>query len=88
MLRLNQTVRLTPRDFARWYELTGFAPEGICTVAQLDTYIARCKAYYWGTSRETRYLHALIDFELGLQMGHGAMGPVPSLPKSSKDAAQ
>lgn len=87
MLRLNQTVRLTPRDIARWHELTGFAPEGICTVAHLNAYISRCKAYYWGTSCETRYLHALIDYELGLQMGLGPMGRVPSLPESFKDAA-
>ena len=29
----------------------------------LDAYIARCKAHYWGRSRDTQFLHWLIDQE-------------------------
>jgi hypothetical protein len=36
---------------------------GIRTLAELDAYIARCKAHYWGVSRETQFLHWLIDSE-------------------------
>ena len=29
----------------------------------LDAYIAQCKAHYWGVSRDTQFLHWLIDRE-------------------------
>lgn len=69
MLRLNESIRLTPRDITRWIKLTGFAPLDVRRLDQLDAYIDRCKAYYWGTSRETRYLHWLMDREREIQLG-------------------
>jgi hypothetical protein len=69
MLRLNQSIRLTARDVDRWIKLTGFVPRDIRCLAQLDAYIVQCKAYYWGTSRETLYLHWLMDRERALQLG-------------------
>lgn len=36
---------------------------GIRSLSDLAAYIARCKAHYWGVSRETQFLHWLIDRE-------------------------
>lgn len=81
MLRLNHSIRLTPRDMARWIQITGFAPQDIRCLAQLDAYIVQCKAYYWGASRETRYLHWLMDLERELQLGSPPNGiPPPPFP--------
>jgi hypothetical protein len=33
------------------------------TLEQLGTYIDCCKQHYWGTSRDTQFLHWLIDRE-------------------------
>ena len=63
MLRLGHHVRLTRREIERFTKITGIAPVGIRTLADLDAYIARCKAHYWGVSRETQFLHWLIDRE-------------------------
>lgn len=63
MIRLGQQVRLTRREVERFTKITGIAPVGIRTLAELDAYIARCKAHYWGGSRETQFLHWLIDSE-------------------------
>lgn len=63
MLRLGHHVRLTRREIERFAKITGIAPVGIRTQADLDAYIERCKAHYWGVSRETQFLHWLIDRE-------------------------
>ena len=63
MLQLGQQIRLTRREVARFTRLTDIAPAGVRTVQDLDAYVARCKAYYWGVSAETRLLHALVDEE-------------------------
>ena len=63
MIRLGQQVRLTRREVERFTKITDIAPVGIRTLAELDAYIARCKAHYWGVSRETQFLHWLIDRE-------------------------
>ena len=63
MIRLDQQVRLTRREVERFTKITAIAPEGIRTLSELDAYIARCKAHYWGTSRDTQFLHWLIDRE-------------------------
>ena len=33
------------------------------TLDDLDEYIKKCKAHYWGVSEETRFLHFLLDDE-------------------------
>jgi hypothetical protein len=63
MIRLGHQVRLTRREVERFTKITDIAPVGIRTLAELDAYIARCKAHYWGVSRETQFLHWLIDSE-------------------------
>jgi hypothetical protein len=63
MLRLGNHVRLTRREIERFTKVTGIAPVGIRTQADLDAYIERCKAHYWGVSRETQFLHWLMDRE-------------------------
>lgn len=64
MLRLGSAIRLTRREVERFTLVTGIEPVGVRTEADLLCYVARCKAHYWGTSSDTRYLHWLIDREL------------------------
>lgn len=64
MIRLGSQIRLTRREVERFARFTGIEPVGIRTVEDLEAYVLRCKAYYWGVSNETRFLHWLIDREL------------------------
>ena len=64
MLRLGYQVRLTHREIERFTTITAIAPVGIRTIDDLDAYVARCKAHYWGVSYETQFLHWLIDREV------------------------
>ena len=63
MIRLGQQVRLTRREVERFTTITAIAPVGIRTLAELDAYIGQCKAHYWGMTRDTQFLHWLIDRE-------------------------
>ncbi len=63
MLRLGHHVRLTRREVERFTKITGMTPVQVRTLADLEAYIAQCKAHYWGVSRETQFLHWLIDRE-------------------------
>jgi hypothetical protein len=65
MIRLGPQIRLTRREVERLTRITAIEPVGILTPVDLDAYIARCKAYYWGSSKETKFLHWLIDREYG-----------------------
>jgi len=64
MLRLGQQIRLTRREVERFTQITAIEPVGIRSLGDLDAYVARCKAYYWGVSRDTQFLHWLIDGEV------------------------
>jgi len=64
MLRLGFHIRLTRRESERLRRLTDIDPAGIRTLADLDDYVARCKAHYWGTSPDTQFLHWMIDEEV------------------------
>lgn len=63
MLRGERHIRLTAPEIARFEKITGFVPDQVKTLADLDAYIARCKRHYWGVSRDTRFLHWLMDRE-------------------------
>lgn len=63
MIRLGQQIRLTRPEIERFTKVTGFEPVSIRTPVDLQAYVARCKAHYWGHSRETQFLHWLIDEE-------------------------
>lgn len=63
MIRLGSQIRLTHRQVEHFRKITDIDPVGIRTLDDLETYIARCKAYYWGVSKETQFLHWLIDRE-------------------------
>ena len=63
MIRLGKYIRLTKREVERLTVITGFEPSDVKTLDDLDAYILRCKRYYWGISKETRFLHWLIDKE-------------------------
>jgi hypothetical protein len=63
MIRLGTHIRLTRPEAERLFRLTDIEPVDIHTPADLDAYVARCKARYWGRSRDTQFLHWLIDEE-------------------------
>lgn len=63
MVRSGSKLRLSARDRRRWTRITGFEPVGISCVEDLATYVQACKTHYWGTSKQTRFMHWLIDEE-------------------------
>lgn len=63
MIRLGSQIRLSRREVERFLKITDIEPVGVRTIDDLEAYIARCKAHYWGVSKETRFLHWLIDRE-------------------------
>lgn len=63
MIRLGSQIRLTRSEIARFTRITAIEPAAVRTLADLDDYVARCKSHYWGASRETQFLHWLIDRE-------------------------
>ena len=63
MLRSGSQIRLTRREMERFRKITGIEPAGIRTACELQAYIALCKRHYWGNSKQTRFLHWLIDTE-------------------------
>ncbi|MES2089704.1 MAG: hypothetical protein V4532_06980 [Pseudomonadota bacterium] len=63
MIRFGQHIRLTRREIERFKKITDLEPVGIRSLSDLAAYIALCKAHYWGVSRETQFLHWLIDRE-------------------------
>ena len=63
MLRLCHHIRLTRKEVERLTKITGFAPVNVKTLEDLDLFVAQCKRYYWGVSRDTQFLHWLIDKE-------------------------
>ncbi|HRF05038.1 hypothetical protein [Accumulibacter sp.] len=66
MIRLGSQIRLTRREVERFRKITDIEPVDIRTLDDLDAYIARCKAHYWGVSKDTQFLHWLIDREYAL----------------------
>ena len=65
MLRGEKQIRLTRREVDRLARITGFEPVDVRPVEDLRAYAADCKRHYWGVSEDTRFLHWLIDRELG-----------------------
>ena len=63
MLRHNCSIRLTRPEVERFKLITGFEPSTVRTIDDLNAYVARCKAHYRGSSRDTQFLHWLIDQE-------------------------
>lgn len=63
MIRLGNHIRLTRTEIARFTKITGFPPADVKTLDDLDTYIRQCKQHYWGVSKETKFLHWLMDRE-------------------------
>ncbi|WP_326533673.1 hypothetical protein [Pseudorhodoferax sp.] len=69
MLRLGSQIRLTRTEVAHFRWLTDVEPVGIRSQDDLWVYAAACKAKYWGTSRDTQFLHWLIDQEVARCLG-------------------
>ena len=63
MLRLGNHIRLTRKEIERLTKITGFEPVNVKSLEGLDAFIERCKRHYWGRSKETQFLHWLIDKE-------------------------
>jgi len=61
MLRLGNRIRLTRKEVERFTVVTGFEPVGVKSLEDLDAYIESCKNHFWGTSKETRFLHHWLD---------------------------
>ena len=64
MIRLGAQIRLTSKEIEYFRWLTDIEPAGIRTRADLDAYVAKCKAHYWGVSEDTQFLHWAIDQEV------------------------
>ena len=69
MLRLGPRIRLTRKEVDLFTLITGFEPVGVKRLEDLDAYVARCKAHFWGTSWETRFLHWWLDRERSRCLG-------------------
>ena len=63
MIHLDSKIRLTRREVERFRKITGIEPANIRTLVDLENYITRCKAHYWGVSEDTQFLHWLIERE-------------------------
>ena len=63
MIRLGNHIRLTRKEVERFTKITGFEPVNVKTLDDLDAYIAQCKGHYWGVSKDTQFLHWLMDRE-------------------------
>ncbi|MCL4182329.1 MAG: hypothetical protein KJ011_02670 [Burkholderiaceae bacterium] len=61
MLQLGSHIRLTRPEIERLRWLTDIEPVEIRTLVDLEAYVAKCKAHYWGTSADTQFLHWMID---------------------------
>ena len=57
MLRSGNQLRLTRPERARLARITAIEPGSIRSVADLQAYVRRCKAHYWGHSDDTRFQH-------------------------------
>jgi hypothetical protein len=64
MLRSGNQLRLTRPERTRLARITAIEPGSIRSVEDLQAYVRRCKAHYWGYSDDTRFLHWLIEREV------------------------
>lgn len=64
MLRSGNQLRLTRPERTRLARITTIEPGSIRSVEDLQAYVRRCKAHYWGYSDDTRFLHWLIEREV------------------------
>lgn len=64
MLRSGNQLRLTRPERMRLARITAIEPGSIRSVEDLQAYVRRCKAHYWGYSNDTRFLHWLIEREV------------------------
>lgn len=64
MLRTENQLRLTRPERTRLARITAIEPGSIRSVEDLQAYVRRCKAHYWGYSNDTRFLHWLIEREV------------------------
>ena len=77
MLRYKGRLRLSARDLRRWVRITGFEPVGIRCVDNLANYVRACKAHFWGSSDDAKFIHWLIDEEFLRCIGAEAESTAP-----------
>lgn len=63
MIRLNDQIRLTRKEREVFTKITDIEPVDVRTMADLNAYVAVCKAHFWGVSEQTQFIHWLIDRE-------------------------
>lgn len=63
MLRYGNRLVLSDVDIRRWTRITGFEPMAISTMADLEAYVRDCKRYYDSPSKDSAFIHWLIDVE-------------------------
>ena len=69
MLSLGENIRLTRREVERFTKISGFEPVDVNSLDDLDAYIRECKAYFWGVTDDTQYVHFLLDEERSRCLG-------------------
>lgn len=72
MLRLQDRIRLTRPEIERFTKITGVSPAKVKTLDHLDEYVRKCKARFWGASKETRLVHYLLDTQYLRCLGRAA----------------
>lgn len=72
MIRYGNRLTLSAVDVRRWTRITGFEPTAISTFTDLETYVHECKRYYDSPSKDSAFIHWLIDVEFERCGGHAA----------------
>ena len=92
MLRYGNRLVLSDVDIRRWTRITGFEPTTISTFADLETYVHECKRYYDSPSKDSAFIHWLIDVEFERCGGRpAAVRPLrmaPAADERQRDAAE
>jgi hypothetical protein len=63
MLRLGHRIRLTAPEVDRFTRISGFEPDGVKTIDDLDNYIRWCRIYYDDGSPDAATLARLMERE-------------------------
>lgn len=92
MLRYGNRLVLSEVDIRRWARITGFEPTAIATFADLESYVCECKRYYDSPSKDSAFIHWLIDVEFERCGGRPAeslpLRSAPDVDQHQRDAAE
>lgn len=92
MLRYGNRLVLSDVDIRRWTRITGFEPMAISTTADLEAYMRACKRYYDSPSKDSAFIHWLIDVEFercgGRTPADRPLRLAPAANQRQRDAAE